>query len=690
MDEVEAEGTLHHKAHLAPGQREGGGLDFWEKLSALKPAEVTAAGSAGAIGERAHDLREGLTCFDSLLGLVHENPCLVHRPLCPAAVRTLPLHHEVGDPDLVEGKPFDHVQTEGSLHLGALSRLQPECCLFKGRVHHARTKGPQVSSSAGAGTVRVGPREHSEVLPGVQPRDHLRESCLGCTAGPAHRRRRCSCTLEAHQNVARGDPSGCAIGKGGVAEVGRSGVWTAVEDWRFRPGREEDCRGAHIIPFLGGNRRLHRWRWRLRGHRAGWLHGCLATRRPHKQCEQERHSAGSLGGHGHGRTLIRRTSRAIGHCMFWLVLLFCSLASASPTAPTDAASPSQLESWLDRVVVLVTGPAWCSGVVIDSDHVLTAYHCVATGERSRVRGRAGQEWLGRTVAADPGEDLALVRVEGLKGALEPLVMVEEPLQRGQRVYGLGHPFGPAAEQAEPLEGLLLWSVTEGIVSGVGPRLVQTDAALNPGNSGGPVVDNEGRIVGITSRKLAGDNVAFLASPAVVNAFLAERPRMPLLGGTLGFGLSYLGGSVIVDHRQELVAQSLMLTGDVVLRERLVAHLGVGLSTGARLLSFERGAAAFPSAEAALLLRQRIGRGVYSTTVDVGGGVAVLGGYTTRFDAEAGTFATLPTAGLLGPTVTARLGVAGIGLRAVALMDDPARPLVLVGLDLDVPGVLKTF
>lgn len=373
--------------------------------------------------------------------------------------------------------------------------------------------------------------------------------------------------------------------------------------------------------------------------------------------------------------------------MPWFVLFLCSLASATPT---DAATSNQIETWLDRVVVLITGPAWCSGVVIDQDHVLTAYHCVATGQRTKVRSRAGREWIGRTVAADPREDLALVKVDGLAGAIEPLALTDTPLQRGQRVYGLGHPFGPAAEQAEPLEGLLLWSVTEGIVSGVGPRLVQTDAALNPGNSGGPVVDNQGRIIGITSRKLGGDNVAFLASPEVIGAFLDGRPKPALLGGTLALGLSYLGGGVVVDGRQELVAQSLLLAGDLVLRERLVLHLGLGLSTGARLLSLERGGAVFPSSEAALLLRQRFGRGVYSTTVDVGGGVAALGGYTTTFDTQSGTFATVPTPGLLGPTVTARVGVAGIGLRAVGLLDDPERPLMLVGLDLDIPGVIKTF
>ena len=685
-----AQRTLDQTADLSRRQREGCGFDLRQKLSTLEPAEVAPTCCAGTIRQRAHHLFKGLTGFDALARLVHPGPSLVGRPLDLAALGAVPLHQEVGDPDFVQDNTLDHVQAKGGLHLAPLSRLKPEHGLFEGRVHHAWAKGAQVPSSAGAGSIRVRSRECREVLARVQAGRDLHQPLLGSAAGAANSRRGCRRTLEAHQDVARGNPSRCTVGKGGVPKVGGIGVWIAVKNRRLGSGKRRGRHGLCVVFCLWVRWRGLCWGRRHRRNGTGRLWGSLSACQAPGQGQHNGCSARSQGRCGHGERRIALATHAIGLPMLWLALLLSSLASASPTVTTDAASPAQIESWLDRVVVLITGPAWCSGVVIDEDHILTAYHCVANGRRSLVRSRAGAEWTGRTVAADPSEDLALVRVEGLSGALEPLALVDEPLQRGQRVYGLGHPFGPAAEQAEPLEGLLLWSVTEGIVSGVGPRLVQTDAALNPGNSGGPVVDNAGRIVGITSRKLGGDNVAFLASPAVVEAFLANQPRVSLLGGTLGVGLSYLGGSVLLDERQELVAQSLLLTGDLVVRERLVAHLGVGLSTGARLLSLERGAAAFPSAEAALLLRQRIGRGTFSTTVDIGGGVAALGGYTTRFDTETGTFATLPTAGIVGPTATARLGLAGIGLRAVALLDDPTRPLVLVGLDLDVPGVIKTF
>ena len=249
------------------------------------------------------------------------------------------------------------------------------------------------------------------------------------------------------------------------------------------------------------------------------------------------------------------------------------------------ATPDDIDRWSDSVVILITGPAWCSGVWIDDRTIATAYHCVANGRKTLVRTRDDQEALGRMVAARPKEDLALVEVDGLEG-MTPLPIHPDRPRPGERVYGLGHPFGPAAEQAEALEGTLLWSVTEGIVSAVGPRLVQTDAALNPGNSGGPVLDLDGRVVGITSRKLDADNIAFLASADVLRALVEERPEPFPLGGTVAFGLSYLGGSVLLtgdfEGRERDVGQALELTSRVVLRERLVVSGGLGISGGSRL------------------------------------------------------------------------------------------------------------
>ena len=70
--------------------------------------------------------------------------------------------------------------------------------------------------------------------------------------------------------------------------------------------------------------------------------------------------------------------------------------------------------------------------------------------------------------------------------------------------------GPGLAAVQPQRSGLAGGPGQGIVGAVGPWVLQTDAGLNPGNSGGPLVDTQGRIVGIVSRKLAGEDLAFAA------------------------------------------------------------------------------------------------------------------------------------------------------------------------------------
>jgi S1-C subfamily serine protease len=142
-----------------------------------------------------------------------------------------------------------------------------------------------------------------------------------------------------------------------------------------------------------------------------------------------------------------------------------------------------------------------SAVVLTADgFLLTSAHVVAG--RSR-RGRAsfvdGREFSFRTVGSDPLSDLAVLRADA--GDLIPATLGDaEELRAGQLVVAIGNPQGFAG------------SVTAGVVSGLGRALptrsgravrvidnvIQTDAALNPGNSGGALVDGRGRVVGVNT------------------------------------------------------------------------------------------------------------------------------------------------------------------------------------------------
>lgn len=318
-----------------------------------------------------------------------------------------------------------------------------------------------------------------------------------------------------------------------------------------------------------------------------------------------------------------------------------------------AAVSPDLPHLLDAVVMLRSGASVCAGVVIedpsvpaDTRTVATAYHCVATGLVPRVEWRDAASASGRIVARDPARDLALVSVRGVDRPALP-IRTDEPVV-GEHVWGLGHPFATAA--GGKLDGLLAWSASEGIVSAVGSWLLQTDAPLNPGNSGGPIVDAEGRVVGIVSRKLSGEDIAFAAKGADVAAMVADPEPGPALGGSWG-----AGGGV-------WIATGTALEGTLFLtvRERLVGRVWAGGALGAD------GDAA--RAAATIEARQRIGTGPLSTSIDVGGGVHHADGVTQGI-------------------VTGRVALAGVGFGARWA---PGTDAWSFGVDLEWPGVVGVW
>ena len=144
-----------------------------------------------------------------------------------------------------------------------------------------------------------------------------------------------------------------------------------------------------------------------------------------------------------------------------------------------------------------------SGFLIDDEgHIITNDHVVENADEFRVRfGESGEPIEAELLGADPSVDLALLKVDpgDVGEALEPLELgASEDLRPGDPAVAIGSPFG--------LEG----TVTAGIVSALGRTItapngfsisnaIQTDAAINPGNSGGPLLDAQGRVIGVNSQ-----------------------------------------------------------------------------------------------------------------------------------------------------------------------------------------------
>ncbi|HID87847.1 MAG TPA: PDZ domain-containing protein [Anaerolineae bacterium] len=141
-----------------------------------------------------------------------------------------------------------------------------------------------------------------------------------------------------------------------------------------------------------------------------------------------------------------------------------------------------------------------SGFVWDREgHIVTNNHVVAGAEELEVTFWDDTTLPAQVVGTDPDSDLAVIQVEADPSLLRPVELGDsDDLKVGQRVIAIGNPFGQTG------------SMTTGIISALGrtiptggspfaiPEMIQTDAAINPGSSGGPLLDSQGRVIGINT------------------------------------------------------------------------------------------------------------------------------------------------------------------------------------------------
>ncbi len=224
-----------------------------------------------------------------------------------------------------------------------------------------------------------------------------------------------------------------------------------------------------------------------------------------------------------------------------------------------------------------------SGVIVAPDGlVLTNSHVVGDASRVEVTTVEGRSLTARVMGRDPDTDLALVRVDAAVTLTAAALGDSKRLRRGQLVIAIGNPLGFES------------TVTTGVVSALGRSLrastgrlmediIQTDAALNPGNSGGPLVSSRGEVVGINTAVIMGaQGICFAVAANTANFVLGElvrhgRVRRSFIGVSaqqtalprrvrLDVGLTQeTGVTVIAIEAESAAAKAGLAIGDILVR-----------------------------------------------------------------------------------------------------------------------------
>jgi S1-C subfamily serine protease len=224
-----------------------------------------------------------------------------------------------------------------------------------------------------------------------------------------------------------------------------------------------------------------------------------------------------------------------------------------------------------------------SGVIVAPDGlVLTNSHVVATVSRVDLTTVDGRTLAARVVGNDPETDLALVRADAAVTLPAARLGDSKRLRRGQLVIAIGNPLGFES------------TVTSGVVSALGRALrahtgrliedlIQTDAALNPGNSGGPLVSSHGEVIGINTAVIAGaQGICFAVASNTASFVLGElvrhgRVRRAYIGISaqqtniprrlqLAGELQQSAGTMIMTiEKGSPAARAELMTGDIIVR-----------------------------------------------------------------------------------------------------------------------------
>ena len=276
----------------------------------------------------------------------------------------------------------------------------------------------------------------------------------------------------------------------------------------------------------------------------------------------------------------------------------------------------EYSQWNGQYVVTGAG----SGVIISVDnedptvyYIVTNHHVIDGAEDIRIRLNSGKEYVASLIATDAITDVALLSIkvnEGVTLTVAEMINADVKLLDGQDIYVIGNPLGSLGGSVA--KGIISKTARQIYVSGVKMNLMQIDAAVNPGNSGGGLFDMYGRLIGVVNAKYSDEGIeglGFAIPIATVKHVVSQLAEYGYVTGRAGLGLS------LVDENYSTggILSSTTVTYPTVSIDSNVSGTYTGTSGETETFTFKKGDIIF---------------GINGTTVN---STAALLSYLTEFN-----------------------------------------------------------
>ena len=290
------------------------------------------------------------------------------------------------------------------------------------------------------------------------------------------------------------------------------------------------------------------------------------------------------------RQRIQKRAAALALAVVLCMSLLCGTASAATLVVIDLAdmvdeiSPSvvevftetkQVSSWLQEYVTEGAG----SGVVLTEDgYIVTNHHVIDGASTIKVRLNSGQTYTAALTGTDEKTDLAVLKINA--SGLTAAKMTDSSKARvGDFVIAIGNPLGELGGTVT--EGIISAKDREVTIDGQTMTLLQTSAAVNPGNSGGGLFNLDGELVGVVNAKSSGDDIEGLAFAIPANT-VQEITRELIQYGYVT-GRPQLGISVAQITRPGMGRQTYYSTPGLYITQSSAEN---GLMAGDRILQID--------------------------------------------------------------------------------------------------------